>query len=509
MFDPDLLQKRLATLEQKDRELIMGLTRPPDTYESFADMRGYHQYTKRRRVMPGYDSQPMMDWLLSQKPSNNLRKIYIHFPFCRSRCLYCGFFMGFNRPEKVKNYLSALLREIRQKAKEPWVRSAPFHCVYLGGGTPSDLEPDQLRLLLDTVRENLPLANDCEITLEGRLKGFDKERRQAAIESGVNRFSFGVQSFDTQVRKQMGRKLAREELLEALKEITDQGKALVIVDLIYGLPDQDMDVWQRDLDDLLQSGVDGASGYMLRTAVNNPLEKAVRANLLPAEADLPQRGRMYARLRKTLLAAGWKRLNMTHWGRNSRERCLYDSESFSDTDMVGLGCAAHGQVNGFGAINFPILNGYLSLIERGKWPVFFCTQSPPEYRAYFDVADQTGMRMISFERFRQKFGLDLEPVLGWLTDQWQKIGLLTPDQHRMVMSGPGEFWQPNLSQAMIDCLDLASPDFDMELIDNMDFRKNRRRFNRSWFERQKELSPNLDVSVPGPGLAEAKRTPRP
>ena len=496
MFDPALLEERLAKRSQEDHLLLFGDPHQDDPLRRFPQMRPYHQYTKRRRALAGHQSGPLQDWLFSGQPLHPLRKVYIHFPFCRSRCLYCGFFMGFNRPDKVQQYLDCLIAEIKRKGQTPWVQGRPFSCVYLGGGTPSDLEPDDLKRLLDAVHENLPLANDAEITLEGRLKGFDEARQEAALSRGVNRFSFGVQSFDTLVRKQVGRKLNREEVKTRLKELVADGRALVIVDLIYGLPDQDLAVWQRDIDDLFDCGVHGVSGYMLRTAVNNPLEKAVRAGLLTPEADLVQRGRMYQALRERLLAAGWKRLNMTHWGADSRERCVYDSQSFADTDMVAFGCAAHGQINGFGMINLPMLEGYLKLVRRGRYPVMFCTQSPPEYRAYFDIADQTGMRMFSFERFARKYGLDLKPVLEPVCERWVEMGLLQHQDGYYALTAAGEFWQPNLSQTLMDCLDLASPEFDDRVIDLRTMRIRRYRFNPDWYREQLRYSPEV------PGLAD-------
>ena len=154
---------------------------------------------------------------------------YIHVPFCETHCLYCGFYTKAYGPEESARYTDALLRELALWRDTPMVRSGPVHCVYIGGGTPTSLEADDLRRLLRGIREALPLANDCEITVEGRIHNFGPDKMDTCLEAGANRFSLGVQTFDTALRRSMARKASREDVFSALRRLSgyDQGLGFI------------------------------------------------------------------------------------------------------------------------------------------------------------------------------------------------------------------------------------------------------------------------------------------
>ncbi len=138
-----------------------------------------------------------------------------------------------------------------------------MHAVYLGGGTPTVLAPKDLERLLTAIRRSLPVANDCEMTIETTAADLDEETLSACIAGGANRFSVGVQSFDTAVRKNLGRRSDREKVLESLQRARDRNAAAIIIDLIYGLPGQNMTVWESDMETFLDLEIDGADSYQL------------------------------------------------------------------------------------------------------------------------------------------------------------------------------------------------------------------------------------------------------
>ena len=117
--------------------------------------------------------------------------------------------------------------------------------------------------MVSTIKKLYPLTNDCEITFEGRFFNFNKEKIEAALEAGVNRFSLGVQTFDTHIRKSIGRKESKEKLIETLTLIREMGKATAIIDLIYGLPGQTFEIWEEDIDTYLSLDIDGCDLYQL------------------------------------------------------------------------------------------------------------------------------------------------------------------------------------------------------------------------------------------------------
>ena len=124
---------------------------------------------------------------------------YIHVPFCETRCLYCLFYQNPLRPESSRHYTNLLIKELQLWSDLAAQKNEPIHAVYFGGGTPTALEPNDLYRLITAVRTYLPLANDCEITLEGRIHHFPEEKMEAAFKAGINRVSLGVQTFNTKI----------------------------------------------------------------------------------------------------------------------------------------------------------------------------------------------------------------------------------------------------------------------------------------------------------------------
>lgn len=143
--------------------------------------------------------------MINQTVSPRKRLVYLHIPFCATHCTFCGFYQNRFNDDACAHYTDALIREIEMEADSVLHQSAPIHAVYFGGGTPSALSAHDLARIITTLREKLPLAPDCEITIEGRVLNFDAERIDACLDAGANRFSIGIQSFNSKIRKKMAR----------------------------------------------------------------------------------------------------------------------------------------------------------------------------------------------------------------------------------------------------------------------------------------------------------------
>ena len=249
---------------------------------------------------------------------------YIHVPFCQTRCLYCGFFnKGFNESESAL-YTDSLIRELQLWSDQPVQQQGPVHAVYFGGGTPTALEAPDLKRLLTAVSQYLPLANDCEITMEGRVFNFGTNKIETCLAGGVNRFSIGVQTFDTALRQSMKRVDERETVIDMLSNLNAYDEAAVVIDLIYGFPNQTMALWEEDIRTFLSLNLDGIDLYQLNIFQNTPLFSAIQQEKLPAGLDVPTRARMYARGCEILAENQYRRLSVNHWGRATRERNIYN-----------------------------------------------------------------------------------------------------------------------------------------------------------------------------------------
>ena len=290
-----------------------------------------HAFDRKLAVHAGFGGRPVlkehrlhvMDGLLL-RPRCGPSAIYVHVPFCESRCLYCGFFNRAYTPEESGRYTDGLLREIELWRGHPAFEQGPVHAVYIGGGTPTALAAPDLQRLLKHLTAALPLANDCEITVEGRIHHFNADKMAACLEGGANRFPIGVQTFDTELRQAMGRMAGRESVMAALDRLSGLDRAVVVIDLIYGFPGQTMAMWRRDIAEFLSLSLDGVDLYQLNVFKGSPLDKAVVRGDMPPAADLPGQARMFAEGVGLLSGARYRRLSMSHWGRTTRERNIYN-----------------------------------------------------------------------------------------------------------------------------------------------------------------------------------------
>jgi Coproporphyrinogen III oxidase and related Fe-S oxidoreductases len=381
-----------------------------------------------------------------------LRTLYIHIPFCETHCRFCGFYQNPYRSDLAEKYVSALIQEMELTAKEPFVRYRPFQSVYFGGGTPTALSSTSLARLVSTVNNLFPLSSDCEITLEGRTYNFTHEKIEAAVTSGINRISLGVQSFDTKIRKSLGRKETKEKVIETLGYLKNSGQAAVIIDLIYGLPGQSLEIWKNDIKTFLSLEIDGCDLYQLNIFRGGPLEKAVEKDFLPKPATLKEQADYYALGVELMEAAHYRRLSMPHWARTTRERSLYNLFSMGRSECVPLGSGAGGWIRDYFFFVEGDLNVYFKTIEAGQKPFSFGMKRPKKDLLYRDISYQMELGYCDLKEISSLYHLDLLNVLQPVLSQWENVGLIDSSDGCIYLTRAGEFWTVNLAQILIDFL---------------------------------------------------------
>ncbi|PXF59565.1 MAG: heme anaerobic degradation radical SAM methyltransferase ChuW/HutW [Deltaproteobacteria bacterium] len=402
--------------------------------------------------LPAEEALPAWQALCNKPDSSPRRTVYIHIPFCQSRCLYCGFFMHTLRQGDSNRYTDALLKEIEQVSGLSAVISHPIHAVYLGGGTPTALDAGDLQRLIEAVCRLFPLADDCEITLEGRVADFGQDKMQACMVGGANRFSIGVQSFNTKVRQDVGRIADRAEILKMLTTLTDLDNGAVIIDLIYGLPGQTMVIWEDDLRTLIEeTRLDGADLYQLNVFKGSPLSRAVDQGKLPSPADIPTQAEMFLKGRKMMTAARFRRLSMSHWGRTPRERNRYNKFIRYGATCIPLGCGAGGRLHGHYFFQEGNLKTYYKRVNAGEKPVATAILLPAYSPLFRNLVGQMENGRVNLAVLGKKHGFDLEAVFSPLLEQWERAGLIRSlGEGWIELTVAGEFWNVNLAQALID-----------------------------------------------------------
>nr|WP_320190840.1 heme anaerobic degradation radical SAM methyltransferase ChuW/HutW [uncultured Desulfobacter sp.] len=386
---------------------------------------------------------------LSKTRRRNKTCAYIHIPFCSTHCVYCGFFANPAQKEPMHAYAKALIRELEADRDLDLVQSHPVNAVYLGGGTPTALESDDLRQVLDTIRQCLPLANDCEITVEGRICDLTDKKINACIQGGANRFSIGVQTFDTGIRTSLGRLSDRQTVKDRLLRLKQTNHAATIIDLIFGLPDQTMETWEKDIDTFLDLELDGVDLYQLIRFPGGSLDKAARAGRFKTLADQAQRALMFEAGVNRMSRARYQRLSISHWGRKFRERNRYNLAMKEKADCLAYGSGAGGSVNGHMIFLDGNLDTYLETAGDTKPVTRIMAPDAHDHLSRL-ISGSLELGYMDLRGTGKALGLDLETIFSPLTDQWKRAGLLTRDQGWITLTLAGQFWQTNLAQGMID-----------------------------------------------------------
>ena len=375
------------------------------------------------------------------------RALYIHIPFCRKRCSFCNFFENGANPARMSRYMAALCDSLKQAADTPFGQSQPCSAVYVGGGTPTDMAVEDLARLARAI-QGFPLTADAEVTLEGRLNGFDDAKWQAALAGGFNRFSFGVQSFDTRVRQQAARLDDRQTLLARLAELTRDDAAVIVADLIFGLPGQDDAVWRQDIADVMACGVQGVDLYQLIAMAGTNLARAQEKGSLGWAADGQQRAGMYAYGAQTLEQGGWQRLSCSHWRRGDAERSRYNQMAKRGAEILPFGAGAGGSVHGHGLMyGRDLALWHEALARKQRAPGMVMGKNP---NALMDGllrgALDSGWLMLA------RLPASLRAHLLPLFEAWQRHGLatLTPGQLELTLAG--RFWHVNLQAGLFEFL---------------------------------------------------------
>ena len=418
-----------------------------------------HAFQSKIAVHPGLGGtliakeqvQKHMDCLLD-KERKGKSVAYIHVPFCQTHCLYCGFYNKAYHKNDSKIYTDTLIKELELWSKKKAVTSSPIHAVYLGGGTPTALDGPDLTKILKKISEILPLANDCEITIEGRLSNFDASKMEACLKGGANRFSLGVQSFQTEIRRSMGRLGTQEDMIHSLELLMSYGQASVIVDLIFGFPRQTMDLWLEDIAIAQSLNLDGADCYQLNIYKNTPLGKAIEEGKMPAGADLPKQSAMFAAGVEAMEKAFYRRLSISHWARTSRERNLYNLYVKGSANCLAFGPGAGGNLTGNFYMNNSDYKIWQKAVLEGVKPYAMAIQPRQDWLLFRDIAENLEQGWLDMLALKAKHKVDIEFICFPLIEQWQHVGLLENKAGKLVLTIAGQFWQVNLSQLLQEYL---------------------------------------------------------
>lgn len=296
--------------------------------------------------------------------------LYVHVPFCETKCPYCDFNTYAAIESLMPGYVDAVANEITQWGA--WLERPSLSSLFFGGGTPSYLPTRDIAKLMRAVHAAYDLPADAEATLEANPGDCSRERLQAIRRSGVNRLSIGVQSFDDNELRLLGRRHSVDQAIAAVRAARVAGFDNLSIDLMFGLPYQFAASWAHSLEEAIALDPEHISAYALTLEGGTPMEADVTGGRLP-EADPDIAAEMYHMTCETLAAAGYQQYEISNWAKPGLES-THNLTYWRNEAWLGVGPGAHGYVaRGPGALS--------ALPEHG---VRFADMKPP--RAYIERA---------------------------------------------------------------------------------------------------------------------------
>jgi len=285
--------------------------------------------------------------------------LYIHIPFCRSRCIYCGFYsttmLGLR-----EEYVDALCKEMRMRGH------AVLDTIYLGGGTPSLLTRQMLGQLFDTIETVYDVRPGAEITMECNPDDVDAHFAEMLHSLPVNRVSMGIQSFDEERLKFLHRRHTAQQGRHAVDLLREAGINNISIDLMFGFPNETLEQWRYDINQALLLKVEHISAYSLMVEENTPLYRMVESQMVK-EADDDTYIIMYNQLVKLLKEAGYQHYEISNFalpGYHSRHNSSY----WNDIPYIGIGAAAHSYDVTSRSSNVADVKLYIHSIKSGVLP---------------------------------------------------------------------------------------------------------------------------------------------
>ncbi|NHN30961.1 radical SAM family heme chaperone HemW [Paenibacillus agricola] len=360
--------------------------------------------------------------------------LYIHIPFCTNKCHYCDFNSYILKGQPVMDYLDALEREMEQTVR--LLPPGQIQTIFVGGGTPTVLLPDQMESFLKRVHTYFPdKSAQLEFTMEANPGTTDLEKLQAMKEGGVNRISFGVQSFDNALLEGIGRIHNTDDVYRSIENARQVGFSNMSIDLMFGLPNQTMAAMKDSIDKALELELPHYSIYGLKVEENTLFHNLYQKNLLPLP-DEDDELDMFLLIMKRLQAAGYGQYEISNFakpGAESRHNSMY----WLNRSYYGLGAGAHGYMHGKRHVNIKGVQAYIDATYKGR-PLLEENEIS-EQEAIEDFM-MVGLRLLQGVKrtdFKRQFGLELDTIFsGQLTKLLgQKLLEATDEGYRLTEQG--------------------------------------------------------------------------
>ncbi|MFY9223863.1 MAG: radical SAM family heme chaperone HemW [Blastocatellia bacterium] len=296
---------------------------------------------------------------------SSMAGLYLHIPFCHSKCTYCSFITGSYEDLLAERYLNALILEIKSLSSRLSDKERQIDTIYFGGGTPSIIAPSWITKLLEHCYQYFTVAPNPEITIEVNPADINLDHLQSYQKIGINRVSVGIQSFIDKQLKEIGRDHSASQASQAIKQLRKSGFDNISLDLIAGLPNQSLEQWQYNLSEAISLEPEHLSIYLLEIKAGTTLSAQIKSGRL-AMPDEDLAAEMYETLVDTLTSNGYLHYEISNFAKQKNDSLLYsrhNTKYWLDVPYYGLGVSAHSYHSQERYFNVQSTNTYINNIN--------------------------------------------------------------------------------------------------------------------------------------------------
>ncbi len=289
--------------------------------------------------------------------------LYIHIPFCQKKCHYCDFLTFIGHDEIIEKYVEYLNKEIEMYKGLDYI----LDTIYIGGGTPSYLDENLMTGILDKVKKIFEIDENCEITIEMNPESVTEKKIQAYLDAGINRFSMGVQSFDNEVLRIMGRLHNKKTIIDKLEIMKKLGCKNISIDMMLANPKQDMEILKNDIEIVSNFDIQHISYYSLILKEHTHFE--IWFNEGKIELYDPKEEReMYHLVSHTLRDKGFNQYEISSFSKSGFES-VHNQKYWKLKNYLGVGMGASANMNLIRTTNTRNFDEYFDFIDKGKFPI--------------------------------------------------------------------------------------------------------------------------------------------
>lgn len=329
--------------------------------------------------------------------------VYIHIPFCKSKCIYCDFNSFAKKDNCIEEYINAVIKEIKEYAKQN--KDVLIKTIYIGGGTPSYINEKYINKILETLKNNFEILSNAEITIEINPGTVNRKKLNTYYKAGINRLSIGLQSTNDKLLKQLGRVHDFEDFLETVRLANTIGFSNINADCMIGLPNQNIYDVEETLNVLINLRLTHISVYSLIVEPNTPLEKKIESGELKLPDEEIERY-MYWFAKRKLEENGYLHYEISNFAK-PLFRSKHNLDCWNQKEYKGFGVSASSYENGIRYTNISNIEKYVENVQNGQFKRNYIVEEKQDREAMMKEYMLLGLRKItgvSINQFRKKFG---------------------------------------------------------------------------------------------------------